>query len=934
MQSSYQQSSAIPNGPSSSSNNTRNSKLDQIIQNFYTKTAQIIIQSRCTTNEARYGKKASYKGSSSKKLNKWFNVATEDVEILREDLKYWRNMAVQTTAYKEPPPMIIDIYLNTSKLSFNPSLVVADDNLRWGYVELKSQITDTHIDRILIESWELTLNHPFPDYPVDLPNLYKKCIVFFRSLHTITRLLPGYDLYRKLYNANDSSNLLSIGYRLSSSTAQKNNSEIPIESSILESDARKPTKLYEFSEIVTPIGIFKLHVNYRRNCDFRIEDTERDLSAQFIDMDEQFFTPTMLKYKQEQQQLLQQKQKQHSDYSIRSTTSTGTVTRPSSTNSNSSKSTTPRSSIDYRLENPLKHHATTDPREIRPPLSKGGNTFIVGSSGSNSIRNESPSTSNSTSRRASAAFIISPFKSPFLSSSPQAESIFSSGGGLAKIQPDNKYRASPLMLHSNSSTSSTAADHPNVNTNATDSSSFSRKIEFSSSFEKYKSSSPTRTVDSPSNASIMMMKRLSRTSDHTSSSIYLKEYENNADDDLEDFVRLVRSNQELRMFSSMSVTASSTSSPKRLNLLSHFQNLRETHNSLSDSLSSSIMLGTANQQKNSEEENTATSPISSTSSTGRSYQPTIPSPLHAEQRSTTPIHIPRSFPQLRSLSSTQNALRLARLNTNDDKHNHDISYIMDDENNRHNDISAYSTYPQDHYRQELYLLRNNNYPAFSECYPNRIAKRRNSEQPEDKLSSHQDFSKKLDDYYDDDDDDGPLYHYRSQHSNINESSHLMQDNHSSTTTMNQSERQQKANNSLMDDDDSLVFKMSELECSESNHSDMQQHPGIIGSTSSQQPTDMLYNNNTTFLKNTTTTTTAATTTTTYPSLRMPSSPPTFANNNRVNEQYLELTPTPLSPPLLHRLQTISIPTEEERKEERNNKVKNVKPTSSLPFDGW
>ena len=40
-------------------------------------------------------------------------------------------------------------------------------------------------------------------------------------------------------------------------------------------------------------------MTYRRNCDFKVEDSERDLSAQFIDMDEQFFTPTMAKYQQE-----------------------------------------------------------------------------------------------------------------------------------------------------------------------------------------------------------------------------------------------------------------------------------------------------------------------------------------------------------------------------------------------------------------------------------------------------------------------------------------------------------------------------------------------------------------------------------------------------------------------------------------------------------
>lgn len=64
-------------------------------------------------------------------------------------------MAIQSD--KPAPPMIIDIYLDTSRLSHNQSLLVADDNLRWSCVELKSQTTDSHINRILIESWELTL---------------------------------------------------------------------------------------------------------------------------------------------------------------------------------------------------------------------------------------------------------------------------------------------------------------------------------------------------------------------------------------------------------------------------------------------------------------------------------------------------------------------------------------------------------------------------------------------------------------------------------------------------------------------------------------------------------------------------------------------------------------------------------------------------------
>lgn len=66
-------------------------------------------------------------------------------------------MAIQTTAEKEPPPMVLEIYLDTSKLGHNQSLVVADDNLRWCFVELKSPTSHTRIERIMIERWELNL---------------------------------------------------------------------------------------------------------------------------------------------------------------------------------------------------------------------------------------------------------------------------------------------------------------------------------------------------------------------------------------------------------------------------------------------------------------------------------------------------------------------------------------------------------------------------------------------------------------------------------------------------------------------------------------------------------------------------------------------------------------------------------------------------------
>ena len=61
---------------------------------------------------------------------------------------------------------------------------------------------------------------------MDLPNLYKRSIVFFRSLYSFVRLLPAYGLHRRLRNYGQS-NGLSLNYRLTPSPTYRND-EIPL----------------------------------------------------------------------------------------------------------------------------------------------------------------------------------------------------------------------------------------------------------------------------------------------------------------------------------------------------------------------------------------------------------------------------------------------------------------------------------------------------------------------------------------------------------------------------------------------------------------------------------------------------------------------------------------------------------------------------------
>jgi hypothetical protein len=486
--------------------------------------------------------------------------------------------------------------------------------------------------------------------------------------------------------------------------------------------------------------------------------------------------------------------------------------------------------------------------------------------------------------------------------------------------------------------------------------SFGRKIEFSSSFDKYKSSPTNRTAlgDSPSSAS--MMRRWSRTSDH--SSILWRNEHDEENDDLKDFVRLVGSNQELRLFQQhpsllSSASESSTSSSmmnsssvnKKSTALSHFQNLRETHNSLSDSLSSSVMLGTAAslQQQQQEPITTGISPVSSTSSTGRSYQPIIPSPLHhTEQHSTSPVHIPRSYPQLRSMTHTPNPLRIARLNTssqptnNEDNNEKKNGQGEEEEDTdaimmygaRARDMPAYSTYPQDKHHQTQHRRNQQDlHHALRDVHPTSHRNPATGSKAADKLITdqiRQDSSRSSDSH--------DLYRSRNTAPSGEDTSFLMADPSGSNVTCGGgggSSGNRGNNSSLMDDDDSLVFKMSELECETPSSFTGKQPPA-------PQKHEMLFNNR---FNNT--------------NLLHHSAPvsPNMNANNRVNEQFLELTPTPLSPPLLNRLQTISMSTVAEEEEKSSlsasgssNKSEShsnaptsgaaVAKPSPLPFDTW
>ena len=113
---------------------------------------------------------------------------------------------------RRPLPLVIEVYLDTSQLSYNQALVIEDDDGRRYDVAdaLKSSAESSprptrnggRFCEVVLERWTISLDD-VDDYSVSdlndaLPNVYKKGVVMFRSLYTFGRLLPAWKLHKKL----------------------------------------------------------------------------------------------------------------------------------------------------------------------------------------------------------------------------------------------------------------------------------------------------------------------------------------------------------------------------------------------------------------------------------------------------------------------------------------------------------------------------------------------------------------------------------------------------------------------------------------------------------------------------------------------------------------------------------------------------------------
>ncbi|KAF2744141.1 hypothetical protein M011DRAFT_409355 [Sporormia fimetaria CBS 119925] len=563
-------------------------KINQVIQNFFTKSALTIVSSRVTLPQA-------FNRNGELRYNRWFNVVLEETDVLAHDLSEWKS----TDAVDGPHSRLcIEIYLDVRGLGPKQSLVIHDsEGKRWDVADALENLGPAargpKSTQIVLERWMVYIGDKDTTRPSELqdtlPNVYKKAVVLFRSLYAYCRLLPAFRYSRAL--AKQPANLpsLKMDYRiLNADIASPHQDTLSVP---LYPSSESIVETQDFTPSNAPVGPLCISVQYRSNCDFAVVDSESLLSSQFMGIDDTYMTrdnrdparipgslPVTRLHAQETPDLGQ---------AYGSMSTFHQVGPP--------PGTSPMSALRAARDMP-----SSSPRES-PPQKLPPNHRTAQGSKSSLRSNDAPS----YQRRPSVSF--QPFKAGSLSSSPAAAanlpSPSSSLGRPSSSLGRPSYLNQPRNRTSLTALPQTALRTPSLTneTAITSSASSSPKpapiTRYSSSFSqrrsKFSSGGGSKTEDDNVSSG-----KGSATSSHQPGSDVLG-HEGDAassgsiktdDENISDFLKLLEQKKDLRSFNKNDHASRDASTRRTTAQLSKYQRLKESHVAMTDSISSSVVL--------------------------------------------------------------------------------------------------------------------------------------------------------------------------------------------------------------------------------------------------------------------------------------------------------------------------------------------------------
>jgi autophagy-related protein 13 len=146
--------------------------------------------------------------------------------------------------------------------------------------------------KIILERWSVAFQADHDAAAIDLPVVYKKSIVVFRSLYSLTRLLPTWSLRKRLLKSKINGNALKLECRIVPAGTSGQDGSIPLDRSYEFDQAA--SKTINLHSVATSTGRISTKVEYRLNCEFHIDDSEALLSSQFLSNDAHFLDRRVL----------------------------------------------------------------------------------------------------------------------------------------------------------------------------------------------------------------------------------------------------------------------------------------------------------------------------------------------------------------------------------------------------------------------------------------------------------------------------------------------------------------------------------------------------------------------------------------------------------------------------------------------------------------
>ncbi|KAM0723817.1 hypothetical protein Q7P37_000807 [Cladosporium fusiforme] len=266
-------------------------KLNQIIQNFHTKAALAICSSRANLPPA-------YNKDGDLRQNKWFNIMLDETDVLLDDLQEWRRPDLSD---ERPPPLVIEVYVDTSNLTQNQSLVIVDDvGRRWDVADSVAAESSSRSNKaggryyeVMLERWTIEVGdlsrYKSSQLNDQLPNVYKKGVLLFRSLYTFTRFLPAWKLHKRLSRQPSNAQPLKLRFRIrqgrpdDSTRLPRDDLHTPLCPSDLNNSST--AEHHDFEPLLCSAGPLKISIDYRTNTDFTVADAEALLSSRFAGLD-------------------------------------------------------------------------------------------------------------------------------------------------------------------------------------------------------------------------------------------------------------------------------------------------------------------------------------------------------------------------------------------------------------------------------------------------------------------------------------------------------------------------------------------------------------------------------------------------------------------------------------------------------------------------